>query len=438
MESADRDCFQNRCYCNAPQGTSCLDLHPSAIATDATLAENPKNPGRAVPAIGGTCRMSLRVGFMWRFVSSRVACRFGFCRRAARKWTRKLAPSCVRSWHPAEPLRHPLRSSRCCLIPPPIKPCPSRVVSWASSCVTSGRFPWEPIHQGRLREGGMETMWKLVSTSPASPRRVPGRPRLASETPPETALVAFLFGWGRIDSRSTPPGTWKDPCVLTHGIPPTKITGEQGTPPPLFLHRERGGVAVGSVEPPEDPSRRCCPNRSCRALCVEGFGSMDPGLVRPVQEQRGPCTSQGLSGLDPASFPLAGAPSFRRAYLFEYRFKWSKRWLVVGTPNGTAAAHLPEGSRAPTGNQTAKPGEGKDRMIGNLHEKNEIESRCSWCHEAHVQPPGQNAQKRVNLENSPSQPRRYHREDKRSRTNQAQIRILLVESPGNSTNKNGE
>eukprot|EP00963_Diacronema_lutheri_P003671 scaffold287_cov337-Pavlova_lutheri.AAC.34 len=97
------------------------------------------------------------------------------------------------------------------------------------------------------------------------------------------------------------------------------------TPPPLFLHRERGAVAVGSVEPPEDLSSRSSSNRSCRALRFEGFGSMDPDLVRPVQEPGGPCTSQGLSGLDPASFPLAGAPSFRRAYLFEYGLKSSKR-----------------------------------------------------------------------------------------------------------------
>jgi len=52
---------------------------------------------------------------------------------------------------------------------------------------------------------------------------------------------------------------------------------------------------------------------------------MDPELVRPVQELGGPCTSQGLSGLDPASFPLAGAPSFRRAYLFEYKLKSNER-----------------------------------------------------------------------------------------------------------------
>eukprot|EP00963_Diacronema_lutheri_P008469 scaffold753_cov390-Pavlova_lutheri.AAC.1 len=37
-----------------------------------------------------------------------------------------------------------------------------------------------------------------------------------------------------------------------------------------------------------------------------------------------------------------------------------------------------------------------------------------------------------NLVNSPSQPGRAHPEDKRSRTNQAQIRILLVESPKKS------
>eukprot|EP00963_Diacronema_lutheri_P006829 scaffold610_cov352-Pavlova_lutheri.AAC.7 len=88
---------------------------------------------------------------------------------------------------------------------------------------------------------------------------------------------------------------------------------------------ERGGVAVGSVEPPEDLSSRCSSNRTCRALRFEGFGSMDPDLVRPVQEPGGPCTSQGLSGLDRASFPVAGAPSFRRAYLFEYGFKPNKR-----------------------------------------------------------------------------------------------------------------
>eukprot|EP00963_Diacronema_lutheri_P006828 scaffold610_cov352-Pavlova_lutheri.AAC.6 len=111
---------------------------------------------------------------------------------------------------------------------------------------------------------------------------------------------------------------------------------------------------------------------------------------------------------------------------------------VVGTPNGTAAAHLPNGSQASTKNRSAKPGERKYGEIGHLHEKNRIESRCSWCHEAHVQPPGQNAQKRVNLENSPSQPRRDHPEDKRSRTNQAQIRIVLVESPRYTTKKNGE
>eukprot|EP00963_Diacronema_lutheri_P006456 scaffold566_cov364-Pavlova_lutheri.AAC.3 len=97
------------------------------------------------------------------------------------------------------------------------------------------------------------------------------------------------------------------------------------TPRPLFLPKERGGVAVGSVEPREDLSGRCCSNRSCRALRVEGFESMDPDLVRPVQEQGGPCTSQGLSGLDRASFPLAGAPSFRRAYLFEYGLTSSER-----------------------------------------------------------------------------------------------------------------
>eukprot|EP00963_Diacronema_lutheri_P011186 scaffold1339_cov389-Pavlova_lutheri.AAC.1 len=44
-----------------------------------------------------------------------------------------------------------------------------------------------------------------------------------------------------------------------------------GTPPPLFLHRERGGVAVGSVEPREGLSGRCCPNRSCRSLCFARF-----------------------------------------------------------------------------------------------------------------------------------------------------------------------
>eukprot|EP00963_Diacronema_lutheri_P002980 scaffold241_cov340-Pavlova_lutheri.AAC.1 len=45
--------------------------------------------------------------------------------------------------------------------------------------------------------------------------------------------------------------------------------GWGSTPPPLFLHRERGGVAVGSVEPRVDLSRRCSSNRSCRALRVE-------------------------------------------------------------------------------------------------------------------------------------------------------------------------
>eukprot|EP00963_Diacronema_lutheri_P001083 scaffold68_cov340-Pavlova_lutheri.AAC.36 len=54
---------------------------------------------------------------------------------------------------------------------------------------------------------------------------------MASETPPETALVEFLFGWGRIDSGSTPPGTSKYSCVLPHRIPPSKITGEQGGGP---------------------------------------------------------------------------------------------------------------------------------------------------------------------------------------------------------------
>jgi len=82
---------------------------------------------------------------------------------------------------------------------------------------------------------------------------------------------------------------------------------------------------VGSVEPQEDFSGRCCSNQRFRALRVEGFVSMDPDLVRPVQEQGGPCTSQGLSGPDPASFPLAGAPSFRRAYLLEYGLKLIKR-----------------------------------------------------------------------------------------------------------------
>eukprot|EP00963_Diacronema_lutheri_P014653 scaffold3513_cov363-Pavlova_lutheri.AAC.1 len=110
---------------------------------------------------------------------------------------------------------------------------------------------------------------------------------------------------------------------------------------------------------------------------------------------------------------------------------------VVGSPNGTASSHLPNGSQASTGNRTAKPAERKDGKIGHLHEKKHIESRCSWCHEAHGQPPGQNAPKRVNLESSPSQPRRVHPEDNRSRTNQARIRILLVESPRNTAKKNG-
>eukprot|EP00963_Diacronema_lutheri_P010925 scaffold1242_cov332-Pavlova_lutheri.AAC.2 len=74
----------------------------------------------------------------------------------------------------------------------------------------------------------------------------------------------------------------QDSVILAYAwVVPSGLIGDRQsppTPPPLFLHRERGAVAVGSVEPRVDLSRRCSSNRSCRALRVEGFGSMDPDL----------------------------------------------------------------------------------------------------------------------------------------------------------------
>eukprot|EP00963_Diacronema_lutheri_P003053 scaffold246_cov364-Pavlova_lutheri.AAC.13 len=75
--------------------------------------------------------------------------------------------------------------------------------------------------------------------------------------------------------------TWIEDSELGSAFPGQgggKRRSTPTTPPPLFLHRERGAVAVGSVEPPEDLSSRCSSNRSCRALRVEGFVSMDPDL----------------------------------------------------------------------------------------------------------------------------------------------------------------
>eukprot|EP00963_Diacronema_lutheri_P010612 scaffold1120_cov272-Pavlova_lutheri.AAC.1 len=46
-----------------------------------------------------------------------------------------------------------------------------------------------------------------------------------------------------------------------------------------------------------------------------------------------------------------------------------------GDPKQHLCSTPPEGSRAPTGNRTAKSGEGKDRKIGHLHENNDVGSR---------------------------------------------------------------
>eukprot|EP00963_Diacronema_lutheri_P006455 scaffold566_cov364-Pavlova_lutheri.AAC.2 len=118
-------------------------------------------------------------------------------------------------------------------------------------------------------------------------------------------------------------------------------------------------------------------------------------------------------------------PNFCLARLLEAK----NQQQVMGTPNGTAAQHLPEGSRAPTGNRNAKPGERKAGKTGHAHEKNRIEKRCRRCHGAHGQLPAKNAQKRANFGNPPGQPRRVHAEGKRSRTTKAQIRLHLVEPP---------
>eukprot|EP00963_Diacronema_lutheri_P009490 scaffold849_cov386-Pavlova_lutheri.AAC.2 len=111
---------------------------------------------------------------------------------------------------------------------------------------------------------------------------------------------------------------------------------------------------------------------------------------------------------------------------------------VVGTPNGTSARHHPEGSRAPTGNRNAKPGERKDGNTGHAHEKNRIEKRCRRCHGAHVQPPRQNAQKRVNL----GLPQASHADPtgKANHPGPGKLRsgITLSNQQGGMTRRNGE
>eukprot|EP00963_Diacronema_lutheri_P008210 scaffold726_cov371-Pavlova_lutheri.AAC.1 len=165
---------------------------------------------------------------------------------------------------------------------------------------------------------------------------------------------------------------------------------------------------------------------------------MDPDLIGPCKSREARARPKVFRGWIPPRFPWrvllpfdAHALNMPKVCLEQFLEAKIHR-QVVGSPNATASSHLPNGSQVSTKNRSAKPGERKDGEIEHLHEKKHIESRRSWCHEAHVQPPGQNAQKRVNLVNSPSQPRRVHPEDKRSRTNQAQIRNLLVESPRKS------
>jgi len=46
-----------------------------------------------------------------------------------------------------------------------------------------------------------------------------------------------------------------------------------------------------------------CSDQWCKVLRLAQFGWTDPGLVRPVRQLEGPCTSQGLLRLDPTSFP---------------------------------------------------------------------------------------------------------------------------------------
>lgn len=100
------------------------------------------------------------------------------------------------------------------------------------------------------------------------------------------------------------------------------------TPVPLSRQQGRVGATARAVDPREVLHGHSCSNRSRKAVCLKRLQSRDPGPVRFVHELGASRTSQGFSGLDAATFPLPGAPSFRRVYFFQYSFKLSKRYSV--------------------------------------------------------------------------------------------------------------